>query len=252
MELLIPDWPSLPPHIGALTTLRSGGYSQGVYAGSDGRGGLNLGSHVKDDALHVQQNRALLGRILPTAPVWLSQVHGIRVLDVTGADPAVVPAADACLATRSGSICSILTADCLPVLFCDAGGEVVAAAHAGWRGLADGVLESTLAAMRRAGAQEISAWLGPAIGPQCFEVGMEVRQIFMERNPLHGAAFQPLENRPGKYMADIYALARRVLTGAGVRAIFGGDLCTVSDAQRFYSYRRDRDTGRMATLIWIK
>ena len=194
----------------------------------------------------MSANRALLSALLPSEPVWLNQVHGADVVDagtVSG-----VPDADASFATTPGVVCAVLTADCLPVLFCDLSGQVVAAAHAGWRGLAAGVLGNTVARMRDAGAQQIQAWLGPAIGSRRFEVGVDVLQAFAGLDPA-GRHFALQAN--GKYLADIYALARLALHACGVDLLAGGDFCTVEDAPRFYSYRRDGVTGRMASLIWI-
>ena len=255
---LIPHWPDAPENIVALSTLRSGGVSYAPYGSGDGSGGgFNLGVHVGDDAAHVRQNRALLQAALPGRPAWLSQVHGTLVLDAAEVGDAA-PVADASFATARGAVCAILTADCLPVLLCDAQGSVVAGAHAGWRGLAAGVLGKTIDAMRARGAGEILAWLGPAIGPQQFEVGSDVVKAFMDGAVddvgarTVAAAFVALEERPGKYLADIYALARCALAQGGVQRIAGGQYCTVSESWRFYSYRRDGITGRQASLIWRK
>jgi hypothetical protein len=249
MDLIIPAW-SAPSNVGTLSTSRRGGVSKAPYDDGAGGGGLNLGTHVGDDPEAVRANRALLRRLLPSEPAWLSQVHGAAVLDATTVDQA--PQADACIATEAGQVCAIQTADCLPVLFCDVAGTVVGAAHAGWRGLAQGVLENTLSRMRAAGAIDILAWLGPAIGPQNFEVGEDVFAAFVGRDDRMGGAFAPIPGKEGKYLADIFALARVTLQKAGVNQVFGGGLCTVSDRSRFYSYRRDRTTGRMASLIWLK
>jgi YfiH family protein len=247
---LQPDWPDLPAGVRALTTLRAGGASCAPYDDGIGGGGLNLGVHVGDSAAAVDKNRDLLQTVLPARPAWLTQVHGTRVVDA--ADIATPEDADASIATGAGAVCAVLTADCLPVLLCDAAGHVVGAAHAGWRGLLNGVLENTVLAMQAEGAGRITAWLGPAIGPQRFEVGPEVHAAFVARDARHDAAFKPLTATPGKYLADIYALARLVLTESGVGRISGGGFCTVSDAARFYSYRRDGVTGRFASLIWIE
>ncbi|SNS75899.1 conserved hypothetical protein [Noviherbaspirillum humi] len=246
-QILVPEWPGLPASVHALCTTRCGGVSAGPYGGMDG--GLNLGAHVGDAPEAVAANRALLRRLLPAEPAWLSQVHGARVVDACAAQG--VPEADAAVADRPGVVCAIMTADCLPVLFSDAGGRVVGAAHAGWRGLAGGVLENTLARMRDAGAQAVSAWMGPAIGPERFEVGDDVRQAFVAAAASDQDAFAAIEGKPGKYLADIYALARRRLARAGAVAVHGGGFCTVEDRDRFYSYRRDGVTGRMAALIWF-
>ena len=250
MDLIIPDWSGIPANIGALTTTRRGGVSQAPYDDGTGAGGLNVGTHVGDDVHAVTQNRQLLNKMLPSQPVWLNQVHGVTVVDaasVTG-----VPEADASMSTVPGVVCAIQTADCLPVLFCDAAGKVVGAAHAGWRGLLHGVLGNTVERMRMAGAGEIIAWLGPAIGPQSFEVGEEVMHAYTERDRDAHASFTPVSDRPGKYWADIYQLARQALVKAGINKIYGGGFCTVTDRDTFYSYRRDKVTGRMASLIWIK
>lgn len=249
MELLIPEWNDLPLNVGALTTLRRGGVSPAPYDDGQGGRGLNLGDHVGDMPAHVAHNRAMLTRLLPAEPVWLSQVHGTHVVDAASVQGIIE--ADAAISTRRGVVCAIMTADCLPVLLCDTSGTVVGAAHAGWRGLVDGVLESTVQAMRNAGAADITAWLGPAIGPQKFEVGGEVRLAFEARDPGAAQAFTPAAE-DGKYFADIYALARLRLQALNITKVRGGGFCTVTDRERFYSYRRDKTTGRMASLIWLK
>lgn len=247
-ELLLPDWPA-PARVRAAVSLRRGGVSTGCYAS------LNLGDHVGDDPLAVAENRSRLVTVLQTtgrcgSPQWLRQVHGLTVAEAE-ADPARranwVPEADAVTTTLAGIPCAIMTADCLPVLFCDVQGSRVAAAHAGWRGLCQGVLEATLA--RFADPAQVLCWLGPAIGPEAFEVGGEVAEAFIAQDAAASSAFRALPQ--GKYLADIYTLARQRLTRAGVTHIHGGGLCTVADAERFYSYRRDRNTGRMASLIWM-
>ena len=254
---IVPEWPDLPSSIGALASTRIGGLSHAPYDDGQGGGGLNLGRHVGDDDAIVERNRALLQQGLPGRPAYISQVHGIAVVDAAelGADQPVL-SADASIATRRGVVCTVMTADCLPVLFADLEGKVVGAAHAGWRGLAAGILGETIGAMRQAGAGEITAWLGPAIGPQQFEVGPDVLEGFLggahESAAALRAAFSDYPGRPGKYLADIYALARVFLESAEVTRIHGGTYCTASDAARFYSYRRDQITGRQASLIWIK
>jgi YfiH family protein len=238
---IVPDWPA-PVRVGSLTTTRRGGFSAGAFAG------LNLGEHVGDDPAAVAANRELVRRRIGVQPVWLRQVHGVRVIDAAdgvGPHPAE---ADAAFTRQAGVACAVMTADCLPVLLCDTGGTVVAAAHAGWRGLLAGVLEATVAAMEAPG-RELLAWLGPAIGPQAFEVGDEVRAAFVAADSAAAAAFRP--SGRGKWLADIYLLARQRLAGRGVTRVFGGDFCTVSETERFYSHRRDGQTGRMASLIWL-
>jgi hypothetical protein len=239
---IIPDWPA-PANVRALQTTRDGGVSVGAYAS------FNLGDHVGDDPVAVARNRALLRTSLPSEPVWLKQVHGNIVAD---ADRTVgVPDADAALARQPGKVCAVMTADCLPLLLCDEDGTVVAAAHAGWRGLAGGVVEATVKAMNVA-PERLLVWLGPAIGPQAFEVGEEVRQAFIAHDPDAAKAFVPSSPLTAqKWLADIYLLACQRLALLGVKRVYGGGLCTYADAERFYSYRRDQATGRMASLIWL-
>ena len=250
--MLRPEWPELPPQIGAFSTLRHGGASTGPFGDGVGGGGLNLASHVEDSLEHVLHNREVIGQSLPASPLWLEQVHGIDVMDLDASESD--SRADACITTRSGVVCAIQTADCLPVLLCDAHNLVVGAAHAGWRGLVKGVLENTVAAMLGRGArlETLSAWLGPAIGSQRFEVGAEVRQQFVDAEPAAAAAFAPHPELADQFYADLYALARQRLQAAGIVTIRGGGFCTVSAPAQFYSYRRDGLTGRMASLIWIK
>jgi len=255
--LLLPDWPDLPANIGALATTRAGGVSSAPYDDGLGGGGLNLGLHVGDDAALVARNRALVEAHLPGRPAWLAQVHGVAVADATRVAPGAPSiVADASIAAAPGAVCAIMTADCLPVLFAGLDGKVVGGAHAGWRGLAAGVLGATVRAMRAAGAGEITAWLGPAIGPAAFEVGEDVRGAFLAAIPAApdqvAAAFAAWPGRPGKYLANINTLARLMLAEDGVTRVWGGEHCTATEAGRFYSYRRDGVTGRQASLIWIK
>lgn len=245
----MPVWDA-PDNIGALSTTRKGGVSTGPYDDGEGHGGLNLGMHVGDDPQCVKRNRALLRAHLPVEPAWLTQVHGNTVVDA--GKLSAPEEADASISTIPGVVCAVQTADCLPVLFCDTAGQVVGAAHAGWRGLAHGVLENTVARMRDAGAANILAWLGPAIGLGKFEVGQDVFDAFVGHDASTVDAFQLSPARADKYLADIYQLARARLSGLGVTGIYGGGFCTVSEAHRFYSYRRDRVTGRMTSLIWLK
>lgn len=243
-----PDWPA-PASVLALSTTRLGGQSRPPYAS------FNLAHHVGDDPLAVNANRALLARELPpgSAVQWLNQVHGARVIPA-GRDGAL-PEADASFTAESGIACAVMTADCLPVLFCTRAGDRVAAAHAGWRGLVGGVLEATVAAMGAAPA-EIMAWLGPAIGPGAFEVGPEVREAFLAAaggdQQATDRCFLPSATRSGHYLADLYGLARIRLHLAGIGDIYGGDFCTFDDFERFYSYRRDGETGRMASLVMLR
>ncbi len=247
-DFLLPDWP-VPAHVRALSTSR-GLAAQSQCGGSAGIfAGLNLGTHVGDAPDTVLANRQLLQQYcdLPHQPAWLNQVHGIAVLDLDQWQGQLTDA-DASVTSTPGLAAVVMTADCLPVLFCDRQGRKVAAAHAGWRGLCDGVLEATLQHFPE--SSEVLAWLGPAIGPVHFEVGSEVRAAFMAKDPQAAAAFVPSLNA-GKYLADIYLLAKQRLQAAGVSAIYGGDYCTVADPQRFFSYRRDGQTGRQASLIWL-
>jgi len=239
-ECHVPDW-AVPANIRALQTTRIGGVSQAPWAS------FNLGDHVGDDAAAVSANRALLVSRLPAEPLWLTQVHGIAAVDADKRPK--IREADAAFARQPGSVCVVMTADCLPVLLCDRQGTIVAAAHAGWRGLAAGVLESTVAAMK-VDPGELLVWLGPAIGSRCFEVGDEVRDAFVAANPAAGLAFE--QHEAGKWLCDIYLLARQRLQRMGIMAISGGGKCTVTEADRYYSYRRDGVTGRMASLIWLE
>lgn len=239
-DWIVPEWPA-PPRVRSQLTTRHGGVSRGAYAS------LNLGDHVGDDPLAVAENRRRLASRLGTCPVWLNQVHGTLVLDAGQALSALPPEADASFARRPGVACAVMTADCLPVLLCDKAGSVVAAAHAGWRGLYAGILERTVAAMACPG-EELLAYLGPAIGPQAFEVGDEVRTAFVAANAQDELAFKA---HGGKWLADIYLLARQRLARLGVDAVFGGDCCTVNEPERFFSYRRDGLTGRMTSMIWL-
>ena len=244
-----PNWPA-PSNVKVLQTTRQGGVSLAPYAS------FNLAHHVGDAPEAVTRNRALLQTHahLPAAPVWLQQVHGTEVwnLDADAATSANPPPADAAVCRLPGRVCAIMTADCLPVLFCDEAGSVVAAAHAGWRGLLAGVLENTVTAMRVA-PQRILVWLGPAIGATAFEVGAEVRAAFTEHAAKAESAFLAgtVGNAAGKYRANLYLLARQRLNALGVTRIFGGECCTHADAERFFSYRRDGRTGRMASLIYL-
>jgi len=240
------DWPA-PPGLRALTTLRSG---DGVSPPPFDR--FNLGLRCGDDPVLAQRNRDRLADwlALPSAPHWLRQVHGTRVLRFE-TEPSAIddePEADAAVTSVPGIVLAILTADCLPVVFAARDGSEVAAAHAGWRGLAAGMLEATVAAMRTP-APDVIAWLGPAAGPDAYEIGAEVREAFVAQDP--GAATAFAGTRPGHWRVDLYALARRRLAAAGVHAIHGGGLCTISDPVRFYSHRRDGRSGRLATLAWI-
>jgi len=238
--MLLPTWPA-PAGVFSLMTTREGGVSCPPWDS------FNLGDHVGDDAAHVAENRARLRQQLPAEPVWLKQIHSATVVDA-GSD---VLTADASVTRQAGRVCAVLTADCLPVLFCDRAGRVVAAAHAGWRGLAQGVLEAAVAAMQ-VPASEVLAWMGAAIGPDAFEVGDDVRQAFIKQHPEAAAAFVPHPSGvPGKWLADIYQLARNRLNRVGVQAIYGGGRCTFNEAGHFYSYRREGVTGRMASLIWL-
>ena len=243
----------MPAGVRAFMTTREGGTSAGPWGVAGGEaGGMNVGEHCGDDPGAVRHNRELPDRHLPASPRWLAQVHGAAVHDAdTAAGGAVPPRADAVVSTRAGTVCAVMVADCMPVLLASADGSAVCAAHAGWRGLAGGVLEAGVAAIRmRAPRADVVAWLGAAIGPTAFEVGPEVRDLFRDLDPRAASAFRA--GAPGKWLADLYALGRFRLHAAGVDRVHGGGLCTYSDAARFYSYRRDGVTGRMAACIWIE
>jgi YfiH family protein len=240
-QFIIPDWPA-PANVHAAVTTRAGGVSRAPY------GSFNLAAHVGDDPAAVHANRAQLRSALqlPSEPVWLRQVHGVTVVDV--ARRGTEPEADGSFAMAPGMVCAVLTADCLPVLLCDRDGTKVASLHAGWRGLAAGIIEQGVEALQTSG-HSLLAWLGPAIGPQAFEVGPEVHETFVRHDALAKDAFRA--GHGDRYLADIYLLARQRLARLGVEAIYGGGFCTATDDARFYSYRRDGACGRMATLIWL-
>lgn len=242
-SFIIPDWPA-PANVSAIQTTRIGGVSLPPYAS------LNLGSHVNDDPLHVTRNRQLLNTIVPTEPVWLNQVHGIRVIDA--AQSSCVEQADGSFTKNNHVVCVTMTADCLPVLLCDKAGTVVAAVHAGWRSLCDGVIEEAVKQMA-VNNNDLMAWLGPAIGPDAFEVGAEVRAQFIENDTKAERAFKPKEE---KWLGNLYQIALQRLTNLGVTGVYGGNQekltwCTYTDKERFFSFRRDGNTGRMATMIWL-
>jgi YfiH family protein len=239
-EFLQPDW-KLPANVRAFVTTRRGGESRGAYES------FNLATHVGDDAAAVAANRRRLRETLelPAEPAWLEQVHGTAVAVLPRIDPGP---ADAAVTFQPGQVCAVLVADCLPVVLASRAGDRVGVAHAGWRGLAAGVVEAIVAALD-CEPGSLVAWLGPSIGPGAFEVGGEVREAFLERDPGAGLAFSA--GSAGRYLADLPALARRRLASLGVGAVRGGGLCTHADAARFYSYRRDGVTGRMAALAWL-
>lgn len=248
IDLIIPDWP-VPGHIKALFTTRCGGFSNGVYAS------FNLGMHVHDNSKTVLKNRSLLRNYLPNDPHWLVQVHGSRHIWINqGGTQLQEEVADAALSRQHNTVCAIMVADCLPVLLCDMAGTVVGVVHAGWRGLAAGIIEQTIAAMQT-GNNTLMAWLGPAIGPEHFEVGDDVRAVFVDHDQRSAKAFQQAgsstQSEP-KWFADIFQLAQQRLACAGVTRIYGGGVCTYSDPARFFSYRRDGETGRMAAMIWME
>jgi YfiH family protein len=247
-QWLIPVWPA-PPTVRALSTLRQGGASLDPYAS------LNLGEHVEDTPLAVAKNRRTLREAagLPGEPHWLTQVHGTRVVDLdaplTAPPGTAVRSADAAVSGLPGTVCAILTADCLPLLLVAGSGTRVGAAHAGWRGLAAGVIEAAVRAMGTP-PSDMLAWLGPAIGPRHFEIGAEVREALLVADPGADAALE--RNPRGRFMADLFALARRRLARAGVERVYGGGECTFAQADKYFSHRRDGRTGRQATLIWIE
>ncbi|MEZ0232466.1 MAG: peptidoglycan editing factor PgeF [Methylophilaceae bacterium] len=237
-DLIIPDWPA-PANVKTLQTTRHGGISHAPYDS------LNLGDHVQDNPLNVASNRQRLNTFVPSEPLWLNQVHGVVALDAATAS--CLPSADASYTKARGTVCAVMTADCLPVLLCDEAGTVVAAIHAGWKGLLDGVIESTVNTMHA--TEPLMAWLGPAIGPNAFEVGSEVREAFISKDSNAARAFVATGD---KWLGDMYFLARQRLQQVGVTNVYGGGLCTYTDKENFFSYRRDGATGRMATLIWME
>ncbi len=256
-NLIIPKWPA-PANVKALQTTRNGGASLAPYHS------LNFGMHVNDNPLHVAQNRQLLSQFLPSEPVWLNQVHGIDVIDA--ANTSCAPSADASYATQKNVVCVTMTADCLPILLCDQAGTAVASIHAGWRSLCDGVIEATLLQLQanrtnlnhanlnhaNLHASDFMAWLGPAIGPNAFEVGGEVREQFMAKDAKAETAF--VKNGE-KYLGNLYKIATQRLNNCGITQIYGGGQdeawCTFTQKEDFFSYRREGQTGRMATLIWL-
>jgi len=243
-DWIVPQWPAAE-RVRSLVTTRNGGESLPPFDT------FNLGMHLDDDRAAVLANRARLRAYLPAEPCWLRQVHGTQVVDAV--DDAQVPEADASVATQSNRICAVLVADCLPVLLCDRAGTTVAAAHAGWRGLSAGVLENTVAAMRRR-PQELLAYFGPAIGPDAFEVGADVLEAFARTDPGAASCFRAATasiSLEPKWFADLYELARRRLARLGITAVFGGGHCTYRERTRFFSHRRDKRTGRQAALIWL-
>lgn len=238
-EWLVPDWPA-PASVRAFVTTRAGGVSEGEYAS------MNLGFSSGDAPERVAANRGILAAHLPSPPPWLRQVHGTAVMDLDVAGAEAV--GDAVVTAAPGRVAGVLTADCMPLLLADARGRAVGVAHAGWRGMAAGVIEATIAALKVPPANVV-AWMGPAIGPDAFEVGPEVREAFLRDDAGAEPAFRP--HVPGKYMADLYALARRRLAKAGVASVHGGGFCTFHEPERFFSYRRCKASGRMGTFIWL-
>lgn len=244
VDWIVPDWPA-PLRVRSLITTRNGGASAPPFDT------MNLAAHVGDDPAAVGTNRGRLREHLPAEPCWLQQMHGTNVVEAGTVTDA--PQADACIARRPGKVCAVMIADCLPVLLCDRAATTVAAAHAGWRGLSAGVLERTVAAMDCAPA-ELLAYLGPAIGPQAFEVQADVLHAFTGLDPRAAHCFRDrpvVAGTPRKWLADLYGLARQRLARAGVAAVYGGSACTFSEPARFFSHRRDRRTGRQAALVWL-
>jgi YfiH family protein len=243
LDWIVPDWP-VPAGVGALVTTRNGGVSRGACAT------MNVGARDADSVEAIEENRRRLCALLPADPRWLKQVHGADVVVHVGGDPGDLTA-DAAVTRERGVVCAVQVADCLPVLLADRHGRAAGIAHAGWRGLAAGVVERTVETLARLGTppHDLVAWLGPAIGPAAFEVGPEVRTAFVASDAGADAHFVP--GAPGKWQADLYGLARRRLAASGVVPVSGGGYCTRTDAGRFFSWRRDRDCGRMAALVWL-
>ena len=241
-EWIVPEWPA-PARVRAFVTTRAGGVSTGEHAS------LNLGTRSGDDPERVAENRRIVMGHLPAGPHWMAQVHGTEVANLDDARESAIPTSDAAVTTRAKKVAVVLTADCMPLFFSDRAGTRVAVAHAGWRGMAAGVIESTVTALGVV-PEDLLAWMGPTIGPSAFEVGGEVRDAFLDRDPRAVNAFAV--HTPGKYMADLYALARRRLSAAGVREVHGGGFCTYREADRFFSYRRVQASGRMGAFIWME
>jgi YfiH family protein len=241
-DWIVPDWPA-PVRVRAFVTTRDGGVSRGPYES------LNLGATNGDDPDHVARNRAIVRAHLPDEPRWMAQVHGIEVADVDELAEDAKPRADAAVTRRPGIVATVLTADCMPLFLCDRAGRRAGVVHAGWRGMAAGVIEATVARMQTP-PQELLAWMGPTIGPDAFEVGDEVREAFVARDAAADEAFRP--KSPGKHLADLYALARQRLERAGVGAVYGASHCTFSEKDLFFSYRREKKSGRMGAFIWIE
>lgn len=243
IDFIHPNWPA-PANVRSMQTTRNGGVSTGAFAS------LNLGAHVNDDPIAVAANRQLLSAYLPSEPVWVNQVHGVEVIDAAASS--CLQNADASFTTKQNVVCVTMTADCLPVLLCDKKGTVVAAVHAGWRGLCDGVIEAAVAKMQ-VPASELLVWLGPAIGPDAFEVGDDVREQFIAKDTNAGLAFRP---HGDKWLCNIYLIAQQRLNATGVTEVYGAgvneDFCTYTDEARFFSFRRDHVTGRMASMIWLE
>ena len=272
MSFITPNWPA-PPNVKTIQTTRKGGVSLALY------NSLNLGSHVNDNPLHVAQNRQSLSQYLPSEPVWLNQVHGIEVVDAANTSCAAdleyadcVPNADASYTTQKNVVCVTMTADCLPILLCDTAGTVVASIHAGWRSLCDGVIEATVEKIlahkichlqtvkypeNTIKNKDLMAWFGPAIGPNAFEVGPEVRSQFIAKDAQAATAFKPQGDHElnQKYLGDLTQIAQQRLQNLGITQIYGGGMdehfCTFTQQDQFFSFRRDGQTGRMATLIWL-
>ena len=239
-NFIFPEWPA-PANIRSIITTRKGGVSKDHFES------FNIAQHVEDNVRAVENNRTILRRLLPNEPTWLRQVHGNKVIHANLDTPQNMEA-DAAVTKTPGVVLAIQTADCLPVLFSDRKGTIVGACHAGWRGLCNGVVEHTMVEMQ-CSPQDIIVYLGPAIGPKKFEVGAEVREAFIGKHTKTASAFVQISD--DKWLADIYSLARIRLSIAGVTEIYGGNFCTFSDHERFYSYRRHKQTGRMASLIWL-
>jgi len=242
-SLVYPDW-QVPGHINAVCTTRTGGFSKPPFDG------LNVGAHVQDDPESVLKNRLWLKNALhlPAEPCWLEQVHGVEVINADRHVQSEPPVADAAVSHKDNVVLGVMTADCLPVVLCEPEKRIIGIAHGGWRGLAGDILRHTVAAMN-CEPVGITAWLGPAIGPQCFEVGDDVWDAFVARDWQMAQFFSATPDQ--KFLADIYAIARRQLQSLGVQTVTGGEFCTMTDRERFYSYRRDGNTGRMATLVWM-
>lgn len=247
IEPIYANWPA-PSMIKTLITTRQGGYSQKPY------NNFNVATHVGDNPDAVQQNRELLNKFLPSEPIWLDQQHTNICLEVNRSSHQALSIADASLTTHENTVCAVLTADCMPLLICNKNATIVSAVHAGWKGMANGIIEKSIKKIleqTQETADQLMIWLGPAISQPSFEVGEDVRQQFIQKHPLSVEAFKPKTSTSNKYFCDLYRISHIILNQLGINQIYGDNYCTYKDEERFYSYRREGITGRIASMIWI-